>query len=392
MKFTTLLLSLIVGILGFSQLTHAQEMVGEIPLEIVEPGAVIPQSFYKAKVIEITDNQTWEGQSASSDRTYPTRSQDARLEILNGDEKGKIIETHTVDIPTNESIWLEKDEVVVVAKTQTPQLTSYNVVDKYRLPALWFIIAIFIACAIFFGRWHGFTSLIGLAFTILVLLKFIVPQIIAGRNALLITLIGSIVIAIFSIYLAHGLNKRITIAVMSTLITLVIAITAAYIFITISRLFGLGSQEAIYIQAGYSGIINMKGLLLGGIIIGTLGVLDDITTSQVAALDEIQKANPNQSKKTLYKAGISIGKEHIASLVNTLVLAYAGAGLPLFLLFVLNTSQPAWVTLNSEFIAEEIVRTLVGSVALILAVPISTLLAINLLNKDMSIKSYLKFR
>ena len=131
----------------------------------------------------------------------------------------------------------------------------------------------------------------------------------------------------------------------------------------------------MFIQTGELSAVNLRGLLLGGIIIGALGVLDDITTAQTAAIDEISKANPRLGFRELYRSGTSIGREHIASLINTLALAYAGASLPILLLFSINEEMPMWTILNSEFMAEEIVRTLVGSSALLLAVPISTYLA-----------------
>ena len=142
------------------------------------------------------------------------------------------------------------------------------------------------------------------------------------------------------------------------------------------HLSGLGTDDAFSLQFGQTGNINFKGLLLGGIIIGTLGVLDDITTSLSATIEEIKKANPKYTFWELVKSGLRVGSEHISSLVNTLVLAYAGVSLPLFLFLILNPMQhPLWTILNSEIIVEEIVRTLAGSIGLILAVPITTLLA-----------------
>ena len=138
----------------------------------------------------------------------------------------------------------------------------------------------------------------------------------------------------------------------------------------------------MYLQSGLTAGVNLRGLLLGGMIIGCLGVLDDITTAQTAAVDEIRKANPNLTSKQLLQSGLSVGREHIASLINTLALAYAGASLPLLLLFQTNETFPLWVTLNSEFLAEEIVRTLVGSTTLLLAVPISTWCAARFLSND----------
>jgi uncharacterized membrane protein len=126
----------------------------------------------------------------------------------------------------------------------------------------------------------------------------------------------------------------------------------------------------------------MRGLLLGGIILGALGVLDDITTAQAAAVDELHRANPSLDARELYRRGLSVGREHITALVNTLFLAYAGASLPLFILFTIYNEVPVWVALNSEFVAEEVVRTLVGSMALILAVPITTAAAATIVSRS----------
>src|SRR3989344_12894 len=145
--------------------------------------------------------------------------------------------------------------------------------------------------------------------------------------------------------------------------------------VTISKLFGFGSEEAYYLQLFQSNTIDLRGLLLGGIIIGVLGVLDDVTTAQTAAVFELKKANQAFGFKELYTRAMRIGREHISSLVNTLVLAYAGASFPLLLVFSMNKNIPLWATLNSELVSEEIIRALVGSTALVLAVPIATAIA-----------------
>jgi uncharacterized membrane protein len=193
---------------------------------------------------------------------------------------------------------------------------------------------------------------------------------------------GSFAIVLVSLYLAHGFNKRTSVALLSTILVLFLAIGLSFLFVSATMLHGNGSEEAIYLQINPGQNINLQGLLLGGIILGALGVLDDITTGQAAAVDEIHKANPSLSRKELYKRGLSIGHEHIASLINTLALAYAGVALPLFLLFSLNHAAPFWTLLNSEGVAEEIVRTLVGSTVLVLAVPISTHFAAYFFAKD----------
>ncbi|MEK7499241.1 MAG: YibE/F family protein, partial [Patescibacteria group bacterium] len=203
---------------------------------------------------------------------------------------------------------------------------------------------------------------------------YIVPKILAGQNPLVVTIIGSFFIATTALYLAHGFNKRTTVALGSTLITILIAIALSTSFVHLTNLTGIGSEEAFYLQTSPVQGINLKGLLLGGIIIGALGVLDDITTGQAAAVDEIFKANPMMTRRELISRSLSVGREHITSLVNTLALAYAGASFPTLLLFIIY-QRPFWVVMNTESISEEVVRTLVGSIALMCAVPITTALA-----------------
>ena len=206
------------------------------------------------------------------------------------------------------------------------------------------------------------------------------PNIVNGSNPIIVFIVGGFLITFFSIYLGHGFNRRTSIAVLSTIITLVISIILSILAVNWAQLFGLGSEEAFLLQVGDLSGINLKGLLLGGMIIGILGVLDDITTAQSAAVEEIYRANPKLNKKELLKRGLSVGHEHIISLVNTLVLAYAGVSFPLLLLFS-QSYTPTWVLLNSENIVEEIVRTLVGSSALVIAVPITTYLAVIFFSK-----------
>ena len=237
----------------------------------------------------------------------------------------------------------------------------------------------------------GEIAILGLGFSVIILLQILAPQILTGSNPLLIAIVTACIIAVGSMYLAHGINKNTSIALLSTIATLAVACIASVAFVSVTKLFGLGTDEAFYLQSGYADLASLKGLLLSGIIIGTLGVLDDVTTSQVAAVSELRNTDPSLTPAALYTKGLRIGREHITSLINTLALAYAGASLPLFLLFLANT-QPLWVTLNSEFVSEEIVRTVTGSISLILAVPIATALAANLLNKDLTFTKLNKWR
>lgn len=264
---------------------------------------------------------------------------------------------------------------LVLGLIDTEQMKNYVIVDRYRLPAVMLISGLFMLLAILLGRWRGVSSLIGLGATGLVLIYFIAPQILSGKDPFLVSLVGAGLIVLTTMFVAHGIKLRIQIAALSTLITLTIAAVMAYLAVKSAGLFGLGQADAFVLGVGYFGNLDLKGVLLGGIIISVLGVLDDITTSQTAAIEELHKADPTMSAKQLYSAGLSIGREHIASLINTLILVYAGASLPLFLLLTAATNQPVWVLINSEYMAEEIIRAVIGSAALIAAVPISSYFA-----------------
>jgi uncharacterized membrane protein len=356
------------GFFGQIQYLRSAE-IDDNPLEAIDPTLQPYQDFYRAEVIEITYDQT--RQSGK----HQIRQQDSRVRIIEGPFKDQEIELTKTNLANAQELWVSKGQKVIVAKVETPNGSEYQIVDSYRLPQLIVMIVLFLVLAVAVGRWRGLTSIAGLVFTILVLIGFVVPQIVAGRDPLWISVVGSFMIAVVSIYFAHGFYKRTTIAVLSTVITLIISVGLSLIFVSLAKLSGAGNEEAVYIQSGYLNQLNLSGLLLGGILIGTLGILNDVTTAQSAAVDEIKKAQSQIGFRELYKSGMSVGAEHIASLVNTLVLAYAAVGLPTFILFTLNRSQPAWVALNSAPLAEEIIRTVIGSIALILAVPVATGLA-----------------
>ena len=321
-------------------------------------------SYVRAKVLSVNLEGSEEG------------IQYVQMQILNGEDKGKMIIYENTAISDREDMQLHQGETVIMQRLQRANGEVVFIMnEKYRLRSLWILTVLFFVLGILLGGKTGFTSIVGLAASIGVLLFFVIPRIIAGDDPLMISLIGAVFIACSALYLSHGFNRRTSIALLSTVITLVLSAILAVFFVWFGKLYGLGSEEAMFLQFGSLQQLNLRGLLLGGIIIGALGVLDDITTAQTAAIDELSKANATLGFKELYAAGTSIGREHIASLINTLALAYAGASLPVLLLFSLNTEMPWWVTINSAFLAEEIVRTLVGSCTLLLAVPISTWIA-----------------
>ena len=303
-------------------------------------------------------------------------SQDVRIQFQSGELKGTEREIQVVSTASQKSQTLEVGDKVILLQTMAPNGTiQFSVIDLYRLPKLILLVALFFALIMWVvGVKRGILSIVGLCWSVLILMFFIIPKLAVGSSPLLISTLGAFFIVIFSIVLAHGFNRRTIVAGIGTIVTLIFSVLLSVMSTKFTRLFGMGSEDAQFLLSSPLGAIDLSGLLMAGIIIGTLGVLDDVTTSQSAAVEEIHQANKTLSVRELYKRGMSVGKEHIIALVNTLVLAYAGAALPvLLLLFIYN--QPLWVTLSSEMIGEEIVRTLAGSMSLILAVPITTALA-----------------
>lgn len=342
-----------------------------VPVEFSSESAptFAADEYSLGKVLEVvrTGQRTIEG--------YTQEYQVSRIELLSGAERGKKIDIEHSILTTGGQPKVQVGQTVVMVKINSEGSSSYFIADDYRLPALAFIFGIFILLTFIFARRKGLMSLFGLALSVAVIMLYVVPRIAVGENPLFVSLTGAIGVMFVSMYLAHGFALRTTVALVATSITFAIAIGLAYAFVVMGRLYGFGSDEAMFLQLGSVQGINLRGLLLGGILFGVLGVLDDVTTAQVATVEELKLANPSFGVKELYRRGLSVGREHITSLVNTLFLAYAGASLPLFLLFTTIGTQPWWVIMNGEIVAEEIVRTLVGSTVLVLAVPIATLLA-----------------
>ena len=300
--------------------------------------------------------------------------------LAEGPDKG---DTFTFDYstgPRTRSI-REGDDVIVATTDRSqvevapglPQPPKYFFVDFDRGAPLLTLGIVFSVVVVALSRWRGLAALGGLVISLLVLVKFVLPAILAGSDPLLIAIVGAATIMLLGLYLAHGLNSTTTTAVLGTLASLVLTGVLAAVFVELSSFTGAGSEEATLLQINQQQV-NLQGLLLASIIIGTLGVLDDVTVTQASAVWELRKANPDFGIRNLYQAGLRIGRDHIASTVNTLVLAYAGASLPLLILFSVSNRSLGQV-INSQTVAEEVVRTLVGSIGLVASVPITTGLA-----------------
>lgn len=263
--------------------------------------------------------------------------------------------------------------VVLAYSPEAPEDLRYSVVDVHRGPPMLLLAGLFAAAVILVGRLRGLTALIALAISFAVLSFFILPAILHGSNPLLVAVVGGSAIMFVALYLCHGVSTRTSVAVVGTLVSLSLIGLLGSLFIGWTHLTGNTSDETGLVHVLYPDI-DIRGLLLAGFIIGSLGVLDDVTVTQTSAVWELKQAAPTMSARRLYRAGIRIGRDHIASTVNTLVLAYAGAALPLLLLFSIARRDVLDVA-SSEIVAQEIARTLVGSIGLVASVPVTTALA-----------------
>jgi uncharacterized membrane protein len=257
--------------------------------------------------------------------------------------------------------------------TAASSASGWYFADYQRKAPLLLLGACFGLAVMVLGRWRGVFALAGLAVSLVVLVRFVLPAILGGANPVWVAVVGSAAVMFAALYLAHGVNARTTTAVLGTMGALLLTGLLAWAFVEATHLTGMASEEAGFVQAAVQRV-SLRGLLLGGVVIGSLGVLDDVTVTQASAVWELHQANPAYGVRHLFSAGLRIGRDHIASTVNTLVFAYAGASLPLLVLFTLSNRNLGDV-LTGEIVAQEIVRTLVGSIGLVAAVPLTTGLA-----------------
>lgn len=303
--------------------------------------------------------------------------QEFKVQILEGELKDTeaVIKYESPNILLEEQLYKIDEQIILLQSQNEAGEVFFTVSDRVRSKPLIILSLIYALAIIGLAKFKGFKSLIGLFLSFVVVIKFIVPQILAGASPLVVSILGSVGIVSVTLYLTHGIKKQTTVSLVSTLLSLFLTGILAIFATKLTKLTGLGSEDAMFLQVSQQSIASMRGLLLGGIMIGALGVIDDITVTQAAIVFELKKANQKLSVKQLYQRGLRVGQDHIASMTNTLVLAYTGASLPLFLLFYSSQVVPGWVAINSEIIVEEVVSTLIGSLGLIASVPIATILA-----------------
>lgn len=302
--------------------------------------------------------------------------QSLKIEILEGSHKGQ---TTTV---TNDHLNLkESDKFYLQISTYQDGQVTYSVSEPIRLmPIMWFTI-LFIVLVVVFGGMQGIRGLMSLLGSLLVIFYIFLPELLAGRSPILMSLLVSFLIIILGSYVTHGFNRTTSAAVVGMIITIAFTGLMAVYAVDATRLTGFGSDEVVYLNFNTQGRLDIPGLLLGGILIGLLGVLYDAAIGQAVAIEELMVHAPHLTRRKIFERAMRIGREHIGALIDSLALAYVGASLPLLLLFYSSSSASLLSIINREDFATEIIRTLIGSTGLILAVPITSLVAVYMIRK-----------
>lgn len=329
---------------------------------------------FKAKVIEVIDEKIIRRENGTE-----LQQQNLKLLSLDGEWRGREIFYNGISEVevANSHIYKVGDKVYVDGYDDESGGEVFYVVDFVRSGYLYILSIIFFLIVLVIGQVKGFKALLGLGISFVVIVKLILPQILQGRSPFLVSLLGGVIILAIIIYLTEGFKRKSHIAVLSVLISLFVTLILSIMFTNLCRLTGMSQEESAFLIGAADIAIDFKGLLLAGFIIGAIGVLDDIIVGQIEAVERIKEANSNLPAAKVFALAYKIGNTHLGAIINTLFLTYAGAALPLLLLFILSSNSGLNLErlINTELISTEIVRTLVGSIGVILSMPIATVLA-----------------
>jgi uncharacterized membrane protein len=308
----------------------------------------------------------------------------ARVEVIqgvpDGPATGDIVEGFVQGTTEAAPDYRVGDEVIVETSND-PEMSFVAIADRYRVPTLGLLLGLFAAAVVIVGGWRGVRSLIALALTLAVVIRLVIPLILAGWDPAWVAILTATGVTIVTFLLTEGARQQTVAAAGGTAISLGLVAVLATLFDALSRFTPLrGSEDTAYLISLGGATIDLGGVVLAAIIFGALGVLDDVTITQAATVQELHEADPRASRATVAGRAMNVGRSHISATVNTLVLAYVGASLPLLILFVAGGQDPALIA-SEEVVAVEIVRALTGSIGIVAAVPITTAIAIGLVGR-----------
>lgn len=330
-----------------------------------------------ARVIRVESSERKEVPNTDTTAVYQT----VLVEFLSGEKKGE-------QVKINDSAFLMEagDRVYVRYLATTDGSEYYSIHEPYRLNSIFLLAFIFFIAVLVFGGKQGLLSLLALFISFGGIFKFLFPEIINGGNVVLIATAGALLSLFVVMYLTHGFTRLTTSAFLGCTLSVIVTLIFAKYAVAITGLTGFASEESVYLNLATKGGLDFVALLIGGIIIGVIGVVDDVAITQASVVNQLKHANPNLRVWELYGKALKVGKDHMGAVINTLILAYTGASLPLVLLLYVS-DMPALELINREVISTEIVRSIVGSIGLILAVPLTTLIAVFLM-KGKDVRSH----
>lgn len=378
-KLFLILLALVLFIPVFS-LAQEEMPTEELPQEDLHnpEGPSAPQNpktdYFRGKVVDI---QSEENQAAAIGGNFIK----VIIELTNGERKGERVEVLWTNDPTRPgSLIVENEDKLIVGAVKTSETETWSIVDRDRGNFLLALLALFLFVTVFVSGKQGAKAVGVMSITFIVILYFLVPQIIKGADPLVIAIISISIFFAPALLLSHGVNKKTYAAIIGIIISTVIIGILALLSVRLSRVTG-ATEETIFLGAATGGQnIDLLKIFLAGILFGSLGVIDDLAITQASIVKEIKTARPDIKVKELFLRAMNVGKDHISAAINTLFLAYTGAALPLIILLA-QLDTPIWVAVQREFITTEIVRTLVSTIGLILAVPIATTAAAYIIDR-----------
>jgi len=298
-----------------------------------------------------------------------------RIKIVDGSHKGELSTLTTVaavgslDVSQGDRIRVYKNTV----PTGSGPAPGFSFADFDRRNAMLWLSIGFGVLLLATGRLHGLRALVGLIASLVIVVEFVVPAILHGSSPFAVAIVGAAAVMLVMMPLSYGFGAKALAAWLGTAVSLLLAAGLAYAFAHIAHLSGASSDESVYLGASQSGL-SLQGLLVAGMVIGALGVLVDLTVSQASTVIALRRVNPSLRFGGLFRGALEVGHDHIAATVATLVFAYAGAALPVLLIF--NVGGTSFTdAVNGEAVADEVIAALVGSIGLIASMPITTALA-----------------
>ncbi len=307
---------------------------------------------------------------------------DVRILVLDGPDAGTSIDGY-IQGPSGQEDLPRYDigDDVVVSASLEPDSTFTAVSDLYRAPVLALLVGLFAVAVTVVGGWRGVRSLLALALTLFVIVRIVVPLILSGWDPVGVAIVAATGVTVATFLLTEGARPQTVAAALGTFIALALTAVLAVGFDTLARFTTLrGSEDASFLGAIGIVDIDIGGLILAAIIFGALGILDDVTVTQAATVAELHDLDPRASRLELARRAMNVGRSHIAATINTLVLAYVGASLPLIVLFAAGRQDPL-LTASAESVSVEVVRALVGSIGIVAAVPVTTAIAVMLVGR-----------